>query len=216
MRRITSTAIVTAMALALAGCGETASESANLELSTTAISESEISNDATTATSESENSDSSALSSNEETGSASEDTNSEITTDQFIYKKKAISILDSNDRILNNLGAFNPELTVNADLQSMYVYGDYEITYNALKEDGVEYPYILDVETDSISTSRGIKVGSTKEEVISAYGEAEELKSGALNYSFDGFDIVFGLENGKVSNINYKNISTASKFDEWE
>lgn len=221
MKKITTVTIASAVILMLMGCGETAHDPANLELSTTAISSPDSTSDEGDTTSQAESSDSSPAdegntTSDDNSDEDSGEVNSELTEDQFVYKGKTVSILDDNDRILQNLGAFNPELTVNADLQSMYIYGENEITYNALKEEGVEYPYILDVETDSISTSRGIKVGNTKEEVTAAYGEAEETKSGDLSYSFDGFDIIFGFENGKVCTINYKNISTASKFDEWD
>ncbi|RKM55601.1 hypothetical protein D6853_08580 [Butyrivibrio sp. X503] len=221
MKKITTVTIASAVMLMLIGCGETTGESASLELSTTAIGAEEstgIDNSSDTESGSEEAGADSSLAG--ETYEASEDaeqeTNSELTSDQFNYKGNTISILDSNDRILSNLGAFNTELTVTSDIQSMYVYGEAEITYNAMKKDGKEYPYILDIETDTVSTSRGIKVGSSKDDVLNAYEEAEEGKDGMISCSFDGFDIMFITENDKVVAINYKNLATASDFDDMD
>jgi hypothetical protein len=57
---------------------------------------------------------------------------------------------------------------------------------------------------DSVSTPEGISIGSSRDEVIAAYGESfTENASGTLTYTDGTTKLMIGIKDGAVSAIHY-------------
>ena len=83
----------------------------------------------------------------------------------------------------------------------VYGYGSFDIqTYTADGKDYIHSIYLLD---DAYATRKGISVGSTREAVITAYGDPNEESATALTYNADGMVLSFLLRDGTVTNIQY-------------
>lgn len=85
---------------------------------------------------------------------------------------------------------------------NIYTYADYEI-YGYHDKD-VEKIYTITLLTDKISTKEGIKLGSTKEEVVDTYGQDYEDAIGAYTYSKGDTLLTFIFEENEVVSIEYK------------
>ena len=83
----------------------------------------------------------------------------------------------------------------------LYTFSGFEVeTY---VKDGLTYFYGVYFLDDSISTEKGITIGSAKDDVTKAYGEADDVKEGSLTYHRKNLDLVFFLKEGKVTRIHY-------------
>lgn len=83
----------------------------------------------------------------------------------------------------------------------LYSFSGFEIeTY---VKNGLTYFYGVYFLDDSISTEKGITIGSTKDEVIAAYGQADDAKEGSLTYRRKGMDLVFFFRDDRVTRIHY-------------
>ena len=87
-------------------------------------------------------------------------------------------------------------------LDKVYTYANFEIqTYPMGDKD---YVYMIQLLNDLVQTPEGIRVGSTKEDVISVYGEASEENANALTYRGDGMRLEILLKaDGTVNKIRY-------------
>ena len=84
----------------------------------------------------------------------------------------------------------------------LYTFSGFEVETYA--KDGKNYFYGVYLLDDSIFADReGITIGSTKDEVIAAYGQADDAKEGSLTYHRKGMDLVFFLRDGRVTRIHY-------------
>jgi hypothetical protein len=85
----------------------------------------------------------------------------------------------------------------------VYEYGGFTLyTYS----DGID-DYILSIELDSsLSTSKGIKIGSTKEDVLKAYGDDYTTKILNVIYTDGQVNLTFLIVENKVSaiSLNYR------------
>ena len=151
---------------------------------------------------------------------------------QFEYNGNVISILDDNFEAMDKaLGGYDPK---HSDLGS-YSYGDDKEAYfyfDALDYNGSPLPVSITIMKDIVTTSRGIKVGSSRDEVISAYGnpnveppkgygpDGKELTGDAYNeifgepliYDMGDYRVTFSVENGNVNSITYQNDVNHDKF----
>ena len=59
------------------------------------------------------------------------------------------------------------------------------------------------IKDDSVKTPEGVTVGSTRDEMIAAYGENYAEEAGMLVYAKDGMKLMFLLKNDMVSSIQY-------------
>lgn len=84
----------------------------------------------------------------------------------------------------------------------IYTYSGFELeTY---KKDGAEYLYAVFFLDDSVETPEGIRIGSSAEEVISAYGTPPEEYANGYSYERNGRVLTFFLNEEKiVSKIHY-------------
>ena len=84
----------------------------------------------------------------------------------------------------------------------LYSFSGFEVeTYS---KGGKNYFYGIYFLDDSISTDReGIAIGTTKDDVIAAYGQADDTKENSLTYHRKGFDLIFFTRDGRVTRIQY-------------
>jgi len=143
----------------------------------------------------------------------------------FEYNGNSISVLNDVKSTITSLGT--PIQNKSADPAE---YIDYEtlffgsetdpIEYGVFKlSDGSEVPYFINVYDKNIKTSKGIGIGNTEDEILSAYGEPSDIADFPevniydIVYDLEGFSISFSLdENKKVSSITYLNADTDSKY----
>lgn len=94
-------------------------------------------------------------------------------------------------------------------IDKTYTYSNFELyTYPKNKVDYVSSIYILD---GSVSTKEGIRLGSTTEEMIAAYGNDYKEELGAYTYTKDKSTLTFIVDNGTVSSIEYTAIVKKEK-----
>ena len=150
---------------------------------------------------------------------------------QFVYNGSVISAMDDFETLDKALGGYDQGRSA----AESYEYGDgtkRNIRVYVLEKDGSKLPITLTIEGDMVATSRKIKVGSTKEEVLAAYGDpnveppkaygpdGKELTRDAyiemfgenLIYNLGDCQINFYVEEGKVSSIVYQNNKNHDKF----
>ncbi len=83
-----------------------------------------------------------------------------------------------------------------------YTYAGFK--FNSVNENGVNRIVKIVLTDDSVSTPEGISIGSTRDEVIAAYGEDfTENAGGALVYTDGKTKLMFGIKDGEVSAIQY-------------
>ena len=86
-------------------------------------------------------------------------------------------------------------------LDKTYTYAGFVVeTYPKNDKDLVSSIVIKD---DSVKTPEGVTVGSTRDEMIAAYGENYAEEAGMLVYAKDGMKLMFLLKNDMVSSIQY-------------
>ncbi|RKM55597.1 hypothetical protein D6853_08560 [Butyrivibrio sp. X503] len=150
---------------------------------------------------------------------ASTDTTSASTSDDsFSYKEKEISILDDVQTVIDTLGTPDDTYEGSDDdnpnfAEKRYYYHLACIDVSTFVIDGKENLLSISIKTPEISTPKGIKIESSKDDVIAAYGEpTKESESGNykyIEYEFDNYKIIFPLsEKGNVSGITYQNSAT--------
>ncbi|MBO4913401.1 MAG: hypothetical protein J5504_11840 [Butyrivibrio sp.] len=191
-RNLTAIIIASSMMLALAGCGVTAEpDSGNSTESEVSVSsEAEAPED-------------------EGTGIiANKPSAADASDATFEYNGKTVSFTDSFDTIKSALGepSFEDQAPTSDDPKDkMYTFGD--------DPDAIDVS-VIDGKTDSIiiydsniKTSRGVSIGNTDKDVISAYGEGEASKldgSNEIDYDFGDYTLIFFLEkNNTVKAIGY-------------
>ena len=225
----TATLFITLMMTSLVGCGAISSNASETGASTLESISSD--NEALTETGEVEDSSSSATDNSITISKSSEAVSGDLEDYQFMYNGNAISAMDDFETLNKALGEYDPK---HSDGE-FYTYGDEKkrnFDIYVLEKDGVKLPITLTIETDAVTTSRNIKVGSTKEEVIAAYGDpnveppkaygpdGKELTGDAyiemfgenLIYKLGDCQIDFVLEGGKVTKITYQNNINHDKF----
>lgn len=214
-RKIAAISISAAMILAVVGCGVT-EEDVTASTADYTVDESTV--DISVQTSESKGSDiSSAASSGSSIVPVSSDSATVLSDDAFDLNGKTVSILDDTKGILEAVRASYTDISDTDKDITYYDFctdgGDSLIHITSFKSEGKESPIELVVQTPGIKTSRGIEIGSSKEDVIAAYGQPEAGDSkDLLKYSFDGFSIQFTTFDDCVKYIYYYNTATHDKF----
>ena len=214
--------MASAIVLSLVGCAGSTSEAAE---ASSEIPLAEAISDEPVEAASIENSDSEAA------DSASAIDNSALQDDQFQYNGKIISVMDDLNALINAFDYSKPETY---DIQSFYTSKDHSVTLETLKKDEIEYPFSITINYSGIYTKRNINVGSSRDEVIKAYGEpnvAQPLATGPdgkeltkeemiaqfgeeLIYDLGDYTISFctNPSDGSVSSISYMNDDSHDKF----
>lgn len=217
MKKKTTIAILlaTTMMLALMGCGaastdtDSSSDAAYVaEVDTD--SESNTTDDTTKETDADTSSDSASADSSNSSGTATASTD-----DSFTYKNETLSILDDLQTTLDKINAVGtpcPSSPIEeADGSHLYLYDSDANDSNFLMEtfisNGTETVGHIGLIGPDAKTAKGIGIGSTVEDLTSAYGEPtrKSLKSNTYNYEFDKLTIAFMIKDGKITNVDYLN-----------
>ena len=83
-----------------------------------------------------------------------------------------------------------------------YTYAGFK--FNTVNENGLNKIVKIVLTDDSVSTHEGISIGSSRDEVIAAYGESfTENASGTLTYTDGTTKLMIGIKDGAVSAIHY-------------
>ena len=85
----------------------------------------------------------------------------------------------------------------------VYTYDNVEITANIVEEGNYEMVYSVEFLNDTISTPEGIKIGSTVDNMIKAYGEGYDEFNGVYTYNGVGVYLTIQTKENIVKNINY-------------
>lgn len=86
-------------------------------------------------------------------------------------------------------------------LEKFYTYGGFEI--NTYPMEGKDYVYMIRLYDDTVATEEGIRIGSTKEAVIQAYGTPDKQADNLLQYNTSNMFLQFLLTDGIVTTIYY-------------
>ncbi len=83
---------------------------------------------------------------------------------------------------------------------------DKEYTYSGFKlktypVDDVDYVSSVVFMDDTVSTDEGITIGSTREEVVEAYGEDYTEKGSSLTYTKSDTSLIIGMDGDKVATL---------------
>ena len=127
----------------------------------------------------------------------------------FTYNGYQFGVDMIADDVLVNLGDPKDEYTSESCAfggeDTVYYYSSIQVSTN--NEYGYERIYSIYLEDDLVSTEEGICVGSTVEDVKTAYGEPGGNSSDVcLIYEKDGMTLNFNLVDGVVSTILYNDI----------
>lgn len=86
-------------------------------------------------------------------------------------------------------------------LDKVYTYAGFEIqTYPSGEKDFV---YMIILQDDTVATEKGIRIGATKDAVLTAYGTPDGESATALTYNGKGMYLQFILRDGTVTSIQY-------------
>ena len=171
---------------------------------------------------------------NKATASSNTANKGDVKDYQFTYNGNVVSIMDSFDAVNKAMGGYVPADSNIQSLQSYYAYGKNQAVGMICRSDfGTETPITISTRVAGMTTARNIKVGSSKDDLIAAYG----TPNGKHNQVFDGptgkelteeeyiaifgesfvyelgdVRISFSVENGKVASIEYQNNVNYKKF----
>ncbi len=138
--------------------------------------------------------------------------NSTVTTTQteaegyvFSYKGTDIPVDADAAPILEKLGEpksyFESPSCAAQGIGKLYSYGDFEIeTYPDGDTDRVLYVLL---KSDAVQTAEGVSLASSREDVIAAYGEPTEEKTGAMIYQKGDMKLKFLFNDSGMVSIEY-------------
>lgn len=148
------------------------------------------------------------------TGQDTEDTKGDTSGDNteakagFVFDYNGVDILMNTDvtSVLTALGEpqeyFEAKSCAFDGMDKTYFYNGIELTTypKSDKQDYISSVYFKD---DSVSTSEGIYIGSTLQEVLDAYGENYSGNGEAYTYTKEDSSIMFIIEEDEVTSITY-------------
>lgn len=107
------------------------------------------------------------------------------------------------DPIIESLGDdydyFESESCAFDGLDKVYTYSGFKL--NTYPVDDVDYVLSIVFRDDTVETDEGITIGSTKDEVLEAYGDPDEEKSTSLVYEKGDTTLTIGISGDAVSTI---------------
>ncbi len=89
-------------------------------------------------------------------------------------------------------------------MDKIYTYNNYVITF--YEGDGYDGIQLITLTSDLVSTTEGVCIGSSYDDVIAAYGESDSSSETLVSYEDDGTEIRFVLSEGSVISIEIAKI----------
>ncbi len=213
-RRMYLAAAMLTLALGLAGCGGKSQEAANgAEAGATEASQApeaeeggkEGQEETQAAMTEAQKSET------EKAGTEGQETSGEaaaaVNHSGFLFESSGVTMGMNEDvaPIVSGLGDYNnyaesPSCAFNG-LDKIYSYNGFDLyTYPKGKKDYVNSVYFTD---DTVSTPEGIRLGSTTEEMLAAYGEDYTEEYGVYTYTKEKSALSFIVTDGIIESIEY-------------
>ena len=128
--------------------------------------------------------------------------------DKYIFKSGSVDIVPGEDSTaaLSALGKESAydEVDIgcgNNEVGKVYSYSGFKIqTY---PDNSKDYIDTVTITNDSVSTPEGISIGSSRDDVIKAYGDGYTEKSNGIVYIKDKTTLSFVIRDGAVTSIIY-------------
>ncbi len=206
MKKKTTTAILlaTIMMLALMGCGAASTDTSSSD----AASVAEVNTDT-----EANSSDATADTSSDSASADSSDTSDTATASDnatFTYKGETFSFLDDLQTTLDKIDPLGKPCADSPierdDGSKVYSYDetehDSDFFINTFIDNGKLSVGQISLMGPNAKTSKGIGIGSTVEEIISAYGKPGNSEA-IYDYTYDNYILSFDVRDNKVFSINY-------------
>ncbi len=131
----------------------------------------------------------------------------EETADAYAFSAGDVSVAVNAEAapILQALGAWldyaeSPSCAFEG-MDKIYTYQGFELETYCL--DGTDYIASIRLLDDSVKTTEGIAIGSTKEAVTDVYGSPDEQTDTAFTYQSGDMKLQFLFRDGSVSDIQY-------------
>ena len=124
----------------------------------------------------------------------------------FAYNGKSIRIGDDGNAAAAALGAYSDYIEEDScggeGPDKTFVYPGFR--YDTVMQNGVDVIVKIVLTDDSVATPQGIRIGSAKSAVVSAYGDGyTETADGGLVYTDGNAKLMFGFADGVVTAIHY-------------
>jgi hypothetical protein len=100
---------------------------------------------------------------------------------------------------------FESESCAFQGLDKVYTYGS--VVISTYPVDGEDFVYTIELKDDTVETTEGICIGSTKDDVTAAYGTATTETDTAYSYEKDDCVLAFIFDGDSVSSITYTAIT---------
>lgn len=100
---------------------------------------------------------------------------------------------------------FESESCAFQGLDKVYTYGSVQIS--TYPENDVDYVYSVVLKDDTVETPEGIMIGSSKDDVIAAYGDPTTETDASLSYTKGDCILAFILDGDTVTDITYTAIT---------
>lgn len=130
---------------------------------------------------------------------------------EFEFKGQKIRVNTDMNSVLPNLGTdyayFEAASCAGIGMSKTYTFGNGSVIISTNPNGAVDVIASIALTDDTIQTPEGIYIGSSKDDVIKAYGNATEETESTLTYQKNDTMIVFVLsDNGTVNNIIYNGV----------
>ena len=233
--KTTAILLATLMISTLVGCGTVSSNAS--EAGASILDSTSSDNDALAENGEVEDAASSDTDDVNTDSESSEAASGDLKDAGFTYNGNSASVMDSFEAVDKALGGYNASNSNIKSEQSFYSYGkDDDVVVITRNDSGTEFPVTISTREPVMTTSRGIAVGSSKDELIDAYGtpngkhptaydgttgrelteeEYIQLFGESFIYDLGDYTISFSVDNDKVVSIEYRNNVNYNKFD-WD
>ena len=128
--------------------------------------------------------------------------------EKYVFRSGSVEIVPGEDSsaVISALGEANSydEEDIgcgNNEMAKVYNYGGFQIkTYPDNSKDFID---TVTIKNDSVSTPEGITIGSSRDDVIAAYGEDYEEKGDGLIYKNGKTTLNIVVRDGAVTSIYY-------------
>ena len=130
-------------------------------------------------------------------------------TKNYVFSANGVEIKVGGDAnaVVSALGEAQnlvetPSCGGGAEPDREYTYAGFK--FNTVNENGKNVIVKIVLTDDSVSTPEGISIGSTRDEVVAAYGDSfTENATGTLIYTDGATKLMIGFADGSVSAVHY-------------
>lgn len=127
----------------------------------------------------------------------------------FTYKETVINLNQEAAPVIKALGGnpkcFEQQSCAYQGMDRIYTYEGFELgTYPVNGKDCISSVYFLD---NTVATQEGIKIGSSYEDMVKAYGKDYKEQNGVYRYRLGNSELSIYTTNGTVDAVEYQVIT---------